>query len=160
MGILACFMSARGVWIPLNDASSCKVSKLIACLVTIRWWAPLGIALRVTRGPRCGWTRVGVAVVWRSRGGWEGMTGMGSMIVACGLTPGKLLRVTRRWRRGVVRKLRLAVGFLVRIIGEASVMRGNVSMGDSSITLCSSSRASCCWSNHTLCSSKIGGDQE
>ena len=88
------------------------------------------------------------------------MTGMGSMIVACGLTPGKLLRVTRRWRRGVVCKLLLAVGFLVRIIGGASVMRGTVSMGDSSITLCSSSRASCCWSNRTLCSSEIGGGQE
>ncbi len=67
------------------------------------------------------------------------------------------VRVTRRCRRGVARKSRLAVGFLVSRMGGASVICGNVMMGEASITLCSSSRAACCSANLTLCSSKIGG---
>jgi hypothetical protein len=63
------------------------------------------------------------------------------MVVAGRVTPGKLLCVTRRWRRGVLRKLRLAVEFLVSLMGGALVRRGNVMMGDLLITLCSSSRA-------------------
>ena len=101
--------------------------------------------------------RVGVADRWRCRGVCTGMIGIGSIVLASLDTPGMLLRVTRRCRRGVARKSRLAVGFLVSRMGGASVIRGNVMMGEASITLCSSSRAACCSANLTLCSSKIGG---
>ncbi len=131
-------MRARGVCIVLKDASSCKVSKLIACPVTIRCWAPLGMALCVVLGPRRGWMRVGVGGRWRCRGVVTGMIGIGSILLAALYTPGVLLHVTRRCRRGVERKLRLAVGFLVSRMGGAFVIRGNVMMGAVSITLCCS----------------------
>ena len=70
-----------------------------------------------------------------------GISGIGSMVVAGRVTPGKLLRLTGQWKRGVLRKLYLAVGFFVSLIGGASVRHGDVMMGDLSITLCSSSRA-------------------
>ncbi len=53
---------------------------------------------------------------------------------------------------------RFAVGFQVSMIGGASVMRGIVRMGASSITLCSASRSRARRSASTLCLSAIGGD--
>ncbi len=58
---------------------------------------------------------------------------------------------------GVARKSHLAVGLRVSAMGWASVSRGIVMMGDSSITLCSSSRAARCCSMITLCVSETGG---
>ena len=65
-----------------------------------------------------------------------------------GNIPGVLLRVTRRCKRGVVFRVRFAVGLSVFIIPGASVMRrrGTVMMGDSFTTLCSRIRGI------TLCS--------
>ncbi len=57
-----------------------------------------------------------------------------------GTMPGVLLRVIRRWRRGVLFNARLVVGFRASIIEGASVIRWMVNMGASSITLCSSAR--------------------
>ena len=50
-----------------------------------------------------------------------------------------------------------AVGFRVSMIGGASVMRGIVRMGASSITLCSASRSRARRSASTLCLSATGG---
>jgi hypothetical protein len=67
-----------------------------------------------------------------------------------GSFPGVLFRVTLAWILGVDISARLEVGFRVRIIGGASVMRGTVMMGVLSITLCSSA-LTLCSSSLTLC---------
>ena len=129
----------------------------MAWRVTIRCCAPLGMAVRVARGPRRGCTLVGSSSRCRPRAVCPGITGIGSIKIGDGLIPGVLLRVVRRWSRGVARKSRLAVGLRVSAMGWASVSRGIVMMGDSSITLCSSSRAARCCSMVTLCVSETGG---
>jgi hypothetical protein len=69
--------------------------------------------------------------------------GVGVITFGDGRIPGVLLRVTWRCSRGVVRYVRLAVGLCVSMMGGASVIQGIVIMGESSVTLCSASRASC-----------------
>lgn len=66
-----------------------------------------------------------------------------------GTPPGVLPRVCLRCVNGVVLMWRFAVGFLDSMMAGASVMRGIVRIGVSSITLCSSA--------YTLCSSDIVG---
>ena len=104
---------------------------MIACRVTIRRCAPTGFGTK-------GGGDIGGATI-----------------------PGLLLRVILPWTRGVFFSIRLAVGFRAFIMPGASVMRGMLIMGVSSITLCS-----CCWrsisttlcsSDLTLCSSGVGG---
>ncbi len=51
-----------------------------------------------------------------------------------------LLRVTRQCSYGVVCNVCFAVGLCVSKMGGVSVIQGIVIMGESSITLCSSSR--------------------
>ena len=67
--------------------------------------------------------------------------------------PGVLFRVSRRYILGVVFNARFAMGFLDCIIAGALVMHGMVSMGVSSITLCSCSLITLCSCSLTLCSS-------
>ena len=78
-------------------------------------------------------------------------------LVMGGTAPGVLFLVTRRCSRFVPFRVRLDVGFLDFIIGCASVIRGIVMMGVSSITLCCLSRSTCCCSIITLCSSPSFG---
>jgi hypothetical protein len=67
--------------------------------------------------------------------------GIGVITFGTGRIPGVLLCVTQRCSHGMVRNVRLAVGLRVSMTGGASVIRGIVIMGESSITLCSASCA-------------------
>jgi hypothetical protein len=67
--------------------------------------------------------------------------GIGVITFGTGRILGVLLRVTWRCSRGMVCNVRLAVGLHVSMMGGASVIRGIVIMGESSITLCSASHA-------------------
>ena len=69
--------------------------------------------------------------------------GLGVITFGTVRIPGVLLHITRRCSRGVVRNVRLAVGLRVSMTGGASVICRIVIMGESSITLCSASRALC-----------------
>ena len=71
--------------------------------------------------------------------------------------PGVLLRVVGLCSLLVVFNTRFAVGFRVSMIGGASVMRGTVIMGVSSITPCSASRSRARQSASTLCLPATGG---
>jgi hypothetical protein len=76
--------------------------------------------------------------------------GIGCTLLMAGNFPGVLFRVTLAWILGVDFSARFDVGLRACIIGGASVMRGTVTMGDSSITLCSSA-LTLCSSALTLC---------
>jgi hypothetical protein len=69
--------------------------------------------------------------------------GVGVITFGTGRIPGVSLRVTWWCSRGMVCNVRLAVGLHVSMTGGASVIQGIGIMGESSITLCSASRASC-----------------
>jgi hypothetical protein len=141
---------ARGVNTLLADTCSIIVSTFIACRVTIRLRAPLGMATYF-----CG-VGVTTGALFRSYGGKP--CGLSSpTLVMGGTAPGVLFLVTRRCSRFVPFRVRLDVGFLDFIIGCASVIRGIVMMGVSSITLCCLSRSTCCCSIITLCSSPSFG---
>ncbi len=81
----------------------------------------------------------------------------GSINVGTGTIPGVLFLVTRLWSLGVFFNALLAVGFCDCMIFGTSVIHGLVTMGVSSITLCSSLRTACVRSSRTLCSSTLGG---
>lgn len=123
--------SRDGVNARWHDACSVSVREFMACRVTIRRCAPLGIG---------------------TYGGGE--TG-GATI------PGVLWRVCLRWTRGVVFSVRFAVGLREFIIPGASVIRGREMIGESSTSCCSRSRrifsVTLCSSDATLCSSGVGG---
>ncbi len=94
------------------------------------------------RASRQGWILVGV--IGHTRRGLVAVSvGIGVITFGTGRIPGVLLRVTWLCSRGVVRNVRLAVGLRVSMMGGASAIRGIVIMGESSITLCSASRALC-----------------
>ena len=76
--------------------------------------------------------------------------GIGCTLLIAGNFPGVLFQVTLVWILGVNFSARLEVGLRACIIGGASVIRGTVMMGVSSITLCSSS-LTLCSSSLTLC---------
>jgi hypothetical protein len=82
-------------------------------------------------------------VIRGRRGAVAVSVGIGVITFGTGRIPGELLHVTRQCSHGVVRNVRLAVGLHVSMTGGASVIRGIVIMGESSITLCSASRATC-----------------
>ncbi len=103
--------NAVGVNARLHISCLLAVSKLIACLVTIRWFAPLGIG---TYG--------------------AGATGDATM-------PGVLFCVTRQCTQGISFKFLFAVGLQASMMSGASVILGTVMIGESLITLCSASRA-------------------
>ncbi len=127
MGILAYFISARGVWVVLKDACSISVRTLIACVCCIVcgncWWA---------------------VAVW-SHG-----------IMLSGIMPGVLFRVTCLCRCLVPFNFLLAVGLLDVTMGGKSAMRGIVMINVSLITLCSSVCRANHSLFSTLCSS-MGG---
>jgi hypothetical protein len=149
-------MSAWGVCIVLKEACSGRVSTLMACRVTMRCCASPEIAVCAARASQQGWILVGaIGRVWR--GVVAVGVGVGVIKFGTGRIPGVLLRVTRRCSHGMVRNVCLAVGLRVSMMGGASVIQGIGIMGESSITLCSASCASCRRSAITLCSSKIRG---
>jgi hypothetical protein len=93
-----------------------------------------------------------------------GCLGFASMIAGIflirygvGITPGVLFCMTWQWSLGVIFNMHLAMGLRDFMMGSASVSRGIVMMGVSSITLCSASRAFHWTASSTLCSSWIGG---
>jgi hypothetical protein len=109
MGLLAYFISARGVWVVLKDACSISVRTLIACICCI------------VRG-NCWW-----AVAVQSLG-----------VMLSGIMPSVLSCVTRLCRHLVPFNFLLVVGLLDVTMGGKSVMHGIVMIGVSLITLCSS----------------------
>ncbi len=73
---------------------------------------------------------------------WMDM-GIGLIFLIIGTSPGMLFLVTHLCVCGVFLRARFDVGLQACMIGGASVMRGMMSMGDSSFTLCSSSLTLC-----------------
>jgi hypothetical protein len=140
--ILACFMSARGVCIVLKEACSRRVSRLMVCCVTMRCCAPPGIAVCTARALQRGWILVG-AISRVQQGVVAVGVGIGVITFGTGRIPGVLLCVTQRCNHGMVCNVRLAVGLCVSMTGGASVIQGIGILGESSITLCSASRALC-----------------
>ena len=122
-------MRALGVNILSADALSIIVSTFIACRVTIRLRAPCGMGVYV-----CGAGDPVGSLLGLYGGNPCGL--LSTTLVMGGTAPGVLFLVTRRCRRFVPFSARLDVGFLDFIIGGASVTRGIVIMGVSSITLC------------------------
>ncbi len=123
----------------------------MACCVTICCRASLGRAVRLAFTPCLGCVHVGYL-------GLNGATrGIGSIMCGADITPGVLFQMTRWWSLGVIFNTCFVVGFRDFMMGLALVSCGIVMMGVSSITLCSSSRASCCLSLSTLYSSGVGG---
>ena len=128
-----------GVNALLLATCSCIVITLSACRVTILCLALLGIGQYVALG--------GVLTV----GGCEAIAGWirfdlrspcsllvvsMAFLVISGRPPGVLFLVTRRCTRGLSYSLRFAVGLRDCIIAGAFVMRGMVSIGVLSNTLC------------------------
>jgi hypothetical protein len=140
--ILACLMSARVVCIVLKEACSWRVSRLMACRVTMRCCALPGIAVCAACASQQGWILVG-AIGCVQRGVVAVGVGVGVITFGAGRIPGVLLRVTWRCSRGMVHNVHLAVRLHVSMMGGASVIRGIGIMGESSITLCSASCALC-----------------
>ncbi len=149
-------VSECGVDATLLATCSCIVITFSACRVTIRCRALLGIGWYVAL--------VGVPTVL----GGEAIVGQiridlrspcASLVVsmAClvisGSPPGVLFLVTRQCIRGLSFSLRFAVGLRDCIIAGASVMRGMVSIGVLSNTLCWFSLTTLCSFALTLCSS-------
>ena len=126
-------MRHRGVNASIKLAHSENVKALRACCVMRRCLAIDGI--------NC---------VLRQDGTGPAIGVRGSI----GTMPGVLLRVVLQWRRRVFFNVRFVVGFLASIIAGVSEMRWIVKIGESLITLCSSSRAAL----FTLCSSTDGGE--
>jgi hypothetical protein len=135
-------MSAHDMCIVLKEACLQKVSTLMVCCMMIHCCAPLGMAVPVKRGPRRGWILVGAVGHVARQGVVATSMGIGAITFVTGRRPGVLLRVTQRCRHSMVRKARLAVGLRVSMTVGASVILGIVIMGESSITLCSTSCAS------------------
>jgi hypothetical protein len=149
-------MSARGVCFVLKEACLQRVSRLMACRVTMHCCAPPRIVVCAMRASRQGWILIG-AIGCVQQGVVAVGVGVGVITFGTGRIPGVLLRVTWRYSCGMVHNVHLAVGLRVSMTGGTSVIQGIGIMGESSITLCSVSRASCWRSAITLCCSKIGG---
>jgi hypothetical protein len=114
----------------------------MACRMTMHCCAPPRIAVCTARASGQGWILVGaIGCVWRGVVA-VGM-GVGVITFGTGRIPGVLLSVTQCCSRGVVCNVCLAVGLRISMTGGASVIQGIGKMGESSITLCSASRASC-----------------
>ena len=92
------------------------------------------------RDSQLGWILVG-AIGHTRQGAVAVSVGVGVITFGTGRIPSVLLHVTRQCSHGVVCNVRLVVGLRVSMTGGASVIRGIVLMGKSSITLCSASRA-------------------
>ncbi len=96
--------------------------------------------MRAARDLQLGWILTGViGHAWR--GAVAVSMGVGVSTFGTGRIPGVLLHVTRQCSHGMVCNVHLAVGLCVSMTGGASVIQGIVIMGESSITLCSASRA-------------------
>ncbi len=154
MPLIVCFMRHHGVILSFASASSWMVSMFIACLVTILCWAPLGIGMNVVgEGIACILydLRLTPCVLSCCSTRFFPTAGQlrlfGTMILTHWIArtaPGELFLVFCQCKWGVFFNTRFAMGFWDFIIGGASMMRGMVRMGVSSITLC------CCIL--TLCS--------
>jgi hypothetical protein len=151
-----------GVNAALLATFSCIVITFIACCVTILCRAKLGIRWNVAFGSGSVSTVVDATIAGRIRDDLRSPCAVVVVSLArrviIGNSPGVLFLVTRRCIRGFSFSLRFAVGFRDCIIGGASVMRGMVSIGVLSNTLCWFSLATLCSSSLTLCSSwtKLG----
>ncbi len=129
----------------------------MACWVTMRCLARVGSAWRVA----CAGGIPARVLVDERRGGMAHgafMSGIGCTLVMAGSCPGVLFRVTRLWIRGVDLSARLEVGLRACMIGGASVSRGTVIMGDSSITLCFSALTLCSFSLTLCCACGVAAD--
>ncbi len=117
--------------------------------MTILCQATLGIGWNVAVGSVTGATVVDAMIAGRIRGDRRrpcaALVVLLARRVIIGNPPGVLFRVTRRCIRGFSFSLRLAVGLRDCIIGGASVMRGMVSIGVLSNTLCSSLKCCFCY---------------
>jgi hypothetical protein len=108
----------------------------------MRCCAPPGIAVCAARASWRGWILVGaIGCVWQ--GVVAVGVGVGVITFGTGRIPGVLLCVTQRCSRGVIRNVHLGGGLHVSMTGGASVIQEIGIMGESSITLCSASRAPC-----------------
>jgi hypothetical protein len=112
------------------------VSMLMACCVTICCCAPVGMAIRVARGPQWGWMCDGVAIRLLCWGALTLIGVKGLITLVAGSTPGMLLCVICQGSLRVDLCMHFAVGFRVSIMGGALVSPGTVSKGELSITLC------------------------
>ncbi len=127
----------------------------MACCVTIRCLAPLGIGLNVTGGGVA--EIVGEAIACRIRGDlrcpcallWLSLT----WLVINGNPPGVLFHVMGQCILGLFLSICFAIGLRDCIIAGASVMHGMVSIRVLSITLCWFSLSTLCSCSLTLCSS-------
>ena len=132
-------VSAVGVNAALVSTCSCIVITFSACRVTILCRATLGIGRDVILGGVA--TGLGdEAIAGRIRSNLRSPCASLLVSLAClvinGKPPGVLCLITRRCIRGFSCSLRFAVGLRDCIIGGASVMRGMVSIGVLSTTLC------------------------
>ncbi len=150
-------MSARGVWIVLNDACSWRVRMLMACSVMMHWCALLGMAVNVDRAPRWRWNLVSIVFCVLHWGAIVAIVGTGSITSGAGSILGVLLHVVRQWSRDIVFNAHFAIVFCISMMGGEFVMWGTVKMGDSSITLCSALHILHWRTLFTLCLSEIGG---
>ncbi len=135
-------MRTWGVHMVFIDTFSWMVSTLIACCVTIRCWALLGIVCTVVGGI------IGCVIVHGdlcccSIIPSPSFSGIVLLLLIMGTPLGMLFLVTRLCIRGVFLSACFDVGLQACMIGGTSVMRGMVSMGVSSITLCCSSLTFC-----------------
>jgi hypothetical protein len=130
-------MRTRGVHMVFIDTSSWMVSTLIACHVTIRCQALVGIVCTVVvrivgcvivRGDLC---HCGIISILS-------LSGIVLLLLIIGTPLGVLFLVTCLCIRGVFLSAHFDMGLQACMIGGASVMRRMVSMGVSSITLCCS----------------------
>jgi hypothetical protein len=104
----------------------------------IHYCAPVGMAVRVARGPQWGWTRNGAATHLLCWGALTLVGVKGSISLVARSIP-----VTCGCSLCVDFSMRFAIGFCVSIMGGALVSQGTVSMGELSITLCCALCSSC-----------------
>jgi hypothetical protein len=134
------------------DTFSWMVSMLIACCVTIRCRALLGIVCTVVGGI------VGCVIVCGDLHccgiiSSPSLSGIVLLLLIIGTPPSVLFLVTRLCIHGVFLSAHFDVGLQACMIGGASVMSGMVSMDVSSNTLCCSSLTLC----STICVALASG---
>ena len=150
--------SKCGVNASLLATFSCIVITFSACCVTILCRATLGIGWTVAVGGVTAASVVDATIAGCIRSNLR--SPCASLVVSLahrviiGNPPGVLCLVTCRCIRGFSFSLRFAIGLRDCIIAGASVMRGMVSIGVLSNTLCWISLATLCSSSLTLCSSR------
>ena len=132
-------VSEWGVNASLLATCSCIVITFSACRVTILCRALLGIGRYVALGgvpTVVGGEAIAGWILFDLRSPCSSLVVSMARLVISGRPPGVLFLVTRRCIRGLSFSLRFAVGLRDCIIAGASVMRGMVSIGVLSNTLC------------------------